>query len=104
MSRWVDPSFLIGLAVLVAIAFLIAGCATKPVEPPQVTVQGPVFARSDFDCGSRPVPPSGRDGAGANGGRVALRYENRLGTWGQHCSNQLNSVGNTLKAAGQVAH
>lgn len=84
------------------LGFLLAGCASAPVEPPKVSVQGPVFAPSDFECGGRPVPPRGRDGASANGGRVALRYENKLGTWGQHCSNQLTSMGNTLKAAGQV--
>ena len=87
---------------LIVLGTTLAGCASVPDAPPPVWVQGPKFTSSDFQYGKRPVPPSGRDGAGPNGGRAALRYENQLGAWGQSCSVKFDGVRRTLIDAGQV--
>lgn len=79
---------------------LLAGCATAsaPAPAPIVEISGPKFTRGQFDCGTRPIPP---DPAKATGKTAAL-HENRLGAWGDGCSNRLQSVGVTLEASGQV--
>ena len=92
---------MIRFVVLAAAGFVLAGCVTDQPPPPVISVAGPVFAATDFDCGKRPVPPN--PASVANAGSAAAHYENRLGTWGQHCSNQLSSVGHQLAGAGQVA-
>ena len=87
------------LACIAAVAVLLAGCATVPAPPaPVVEIAGPKFARSQFACGTRPIPP---DPAKATGKAAAI-HENRLGAWGEGCSDRLQSVGVTLEAAGQV--
>jgi len=92
------------LGIFVLMLPLLGGCVTDgPTFAPvtQVTVRGPRFAASDFDCGKRPLPPDPKT-VGKRGGSAAGRHENRLGTWGQGCANQLGAVGRTLRSAGQV--
>ncbi len=89
-------------AVLLA-ALPLAGCLTDQSPPPPVAVMvsGPKFAASRFNCGHKPVPPDPQ-AVGLKAGSAAARYEDDVATWGQHCSNRLQSVGGELKAAGQV--
>lgn len=82
----------------------LGGClmtAAPEVPPPQVTVSGPLFPAGQFDCGVRPLPPDPH-AAGDRAASAAARYEDGLGTWGQHCSNKLRATGAALRAAGQV--
>lgn len=82
---------------------LLAGCQTdQVVVPPPVTVSGPTFAASQFDCGKRPLAPDLAAIDPAHQASAALRFHNALGTWGQHCQNQLTALGAQLQAAGQV--
>jgi hypothetical protein len=85
-------------AVTILLALVLAGCATAPLSAPIVEVAGPKFARAQFVCGTRPIPP---DPAKATGKSAAI-HENKLGAWGQGCSDRLQSVGMTLEASGQV--
>lgn len=88
------------LCFLVILAIILAGCATTPPPVPvQTTISGPTFARADFRCGVKPLPP---DPDAQQTGRDAARYENTLGAWGQRCAIRLDSVGRRLGAAGQV--
>ncbi|MDQ2080461.1 hypothetical protein RA307_09740 [Xanthobacteraceae bacterium Astr-EGSB] len=91
-------------SLIVSLAVLVAGCASVP--PPQVpvavTVQGPAFAKSRFDCGAKPVPPDPGK-VDRRGGSAAAAYEDRTEVWGQRCANRLKAVGAELDAAGQVA-
>lgn len=82
------------------LALMLAGCAatTKPTAP-QVSVEGPKFAATQFRCGAKPVPPDPQKGPA---GKAAARYENALGTWGQNCANRLESIGTALGGAGQL--
>jgi hypothetical protein len=85
--------------VAIALMSVLAGCAlaSKPA-PIGVSIDGPKFPRSQFDCGSRPLPP---DPATATGKTAAL-HENRLGSWGEGCQGRLQSTGLALEAAGQL--
>lgn len=88
------------LALLLALA--LAACAERSQSPPlRAGISGPVFPASRFECGTRPLPPNPVT-VGRAGGSAAIGYEGRLGTWGQHCANQLGAIGATLRAAGQV--
>jgi len=90
---------------IVIVGLCLAGCqTTTEVEPrlPDVTVSGPTFPASTFDCAVRPLPPD-PDTVGNKAASAAAHYENRLGSWGQGCQNRLQSVGRELNAAGQVA-
>jgi hypothetical protein len=90
---------MIKVIAALAVTLALAGCATVPPPAPiSVTTSGPKFARSQFDCGKRPVPP---DPASATGKSAAV-HENRLGAWGDGCDGKLQSVGRTLDASGQV--
>lgn len=94
-------------AVLFAMLAL-AGCgAHQPIKPdiaaiPRSTQAVPMFSPSRFDCGARPIPPSMAVARSPHGGSAAARNHNALGTWGQHCANMLTTLGDQLKAAGQM--
>lgn len=86
------------IAILISAA--LGGCATtQPAEKPSVSVEGPKFARSQFDCGEKPIPP---DPATSPTGKAAARHDNALGAYGDRCQAQLSAVGMQLLAAGQV--
>jgi hypothetical protein len=89
--------------IIIVGGLALAGCQTdqQAIPAPQVTISGPIFPASRFDCGVRPLPPDPKQ-VGTQAASAAAHYENRLGAWGQHCSNQLHSVGSELKASGQL--
>jgi len=89
------------LTILAALG--LAGCATKPTPAPQVTVSGPMFSRSQLRCGDRPLPPASAVASSAKAASATAHHINDLGTWGQSCSNKLQSLGGQLEAAGLVA-
>jgi hypothetical protein len=84
---------------IIGACLAIAGCAHDGAPATiETSVSGPKFPASQFDCGSRPVPPN----VAAPTGRTAAKFENRLGAWGQGCSDRLQSTGRELDAAGQI--
>lgn len=85
------------LAILLSAAAL-AGCATAPIAPPVVDVQGPKFSASQFQCGGRPLPPNPDTATG----KTAAKHENAIGAWGEGCADRLESIGAALAGAGQV--
>lgn len=89
---------MIRVLAAIAAATALAGCASVPVPPPQVSISGPTFARSQFDCGQRPLPPD----PGQATGKSAALHENKLGSWGEGCQSKLQSVGSVLESSGQV--
>lgn len=96
--------FVILGACLLAL-MLLGGCTTDQaaIAPlPAVTVQGPTFTPSQFDCAARPLEPDLAKVPKEKQGSAALRYKNALGTWGQRCQNKLRAAGAALAAAGLV--
>lgn len=83
---------------ITSLGLLLAACAHDAPAPVNTSVEGPKFPASQFSCGARPMPPNP---SGATG-KTAAKYENRLGAWGQGCSDKLQSTGRELEAAGQV--
>lgn len=90
---------------IVLVAAALAGCAARApnddARAVTVSVSGPVFPASRFDCGGEPPPPD-PDKVGVKAGSAAARYEDGLKFWGRECRSKLRSVGNELDAAGQV--
>lgn len=90
---------MIRVLAIAAICIGLAGCAHDQAPAPiETLVSGPKFPAAQFDCGQRPLPPSVANPTG----KTAAKYENRLGAWGQGCSDRLHSTGRQLDAAGQV--
>lgn len=89
--RWI---LLVGLVAL-------GGCSTTPLPKIDVSVEGPKFAESQFDCGPRPLPPDPKN-LGNRGGSAAVHYETNLLTHDALCQNKLTAIGNQLRDAGQV--
>lgn len=90
-------------ALILPLALLLGGCPSLPYGgadyKPIITIGGPQFQASQFECGERPSAPDPTKATG----KTAAIYEARLGAWGEGCANRLQSIGSTLAGSGQVA-
>jgi hypothetical protein len=92
------------MRILIAFFFALTlgACASAPPPAPiDVTIEGPRFAASRFDCGRLPAPPD--PAIGEHGGSAAARYEEELAQLAGCEGRKLQSLKRELGAAGQVA-
>jgi hypothetical protein len=88
------------LSLLVVLA--LGGCATvPPPEPVNVTVSGPKYPPSAFECKDDATPPD-PETVGDRGGAAAGRYESAQRAVTADCRNKLHAVGAQERAAGNV--
>jgi hypothetical protein len=85
-----------------SICLALGGCATTPPpEPVNVTVSGPKFPSSAFECKDDAIPPDPK-AVGDRAGAAAGRYESAQRAVTADCRNKLHAVGVQERAAGNV--
>ena len=85
-------------------ALALGGCVTigtPAPEPVSVTVSGPKYPASAFECRTDAVPPDPKT-VGNRAGSAAGRYESAQRAVGADCRNKLRAVGEQERAAGNV--